>query len=200
MQIIGHRGAKGLAPENSIEALQLAIEHGVDMIEVDARLHNGSVVLSHEETYPARTYTKLEEALRIVDGRVPLNIEIKETEVVDYLPELLASYTGEVLFSSFKYGQLSAIKKLLPECNVAILEKWSGVRAVAEAELLHTKRIHIQQGWLWGSFVRSLKHRGYDIYAYTVNTHKRANELEEWGVDGIFTDYPDRFNKTKRRK
>jgi len=195
MQIIGHRGAKGLAPENTIESIQLAIEHQVDMVEIDIRLHNGSVVLSHDETFPAKTYTSLEEALRVINGRVPLNIEIKEAKVIKHLPELLKDYKGDVLYSSLKFQMLAALRKLLPNCEVAILETWSGVRAVAEAELLYTKRIHIKQSWLWASFVRSLKHRGYEIFAYTVNSKKRAAELEEWGVDGIFTDYPDRFTK-----
>jgi len=195
MKIIGHRGAKGLAPENTIESIQLAIKHGVDMIEIDVRLQGDSVVLSHDETLPAKSYTLLSETLHILDGRVPLNIEIKELQVVEHLPLLLKDYHGKVLFSSFKFMHLSAIRKLLPKCDVAILEKWSGVRAVAEAELLYTKRIHIKQSWLWASFVRSLKHRGYEVYAYTVNSRKRAEELEEWGVDGIVTDYPDRFKK-----
>jgi glycerophosphoryl diester phosphodiesterase len=194
MHIIGHRGAKGLAPENSIEAIQLAMVHNVDMIEIDVRLQGDTVVLSHEETLPAQSYSSLSEVLRVINGQVALNIEFKEARVIAHLPALLKNYKGKVLFSSFKYSHLSTIKKLLPSCEVAVLETWSGVRAVAEAELLHTKRIHIKQGWLWGSFVRSLKHRGYEIYAYTVNSKKRAAELEEWGVDGVFTDYPDRFN------
>ena len=193
MQIIGHRGAKGLSPENTIEAIQMAIKHAVDMIEVDVRLQNGSVVLSHDETLAANSYTSLEEALHVIDGRVPLNIEIKELRAVEHIPALLKNYSGDILFSSFKFTILLEIQKLLPDCQLAVLEKWSGVRAVAEAELLHTKRIHIKQSWLWASFVRSLKHRGYAIYAYTVNSRHRAEELEEWGVDGIFTDYPDKF-------
>jgi glycerophosphoryl diester phosphodiesterase len=43
--------------------------------------------------------------------------------------------------------------------------------------------------------VRSLNHKGYQLYAYTVNDKERAEELAEWGVKGIFTDYPDRFQK-----
>ena len=195
MQIIGHRGAKGLAPENTIESIQAAIEHSVDMIEIDVRIHKDSVVLSHDETVPNQSYTSLREALRVVDGQVPLNIELKESQVIDHLPALLKDYEGEILFSSFKFQMLTQIKKLLPTCDVAVLEKWSGVRAVAEAELVRTKRIHIKQNWLWASFVRSLKHRGYEVYAYTVNSTRRAHELAEWGIDGIVTDYPNKFSK-----
>ena len=74
-----------------------------------------------------------------------------------------------------------------------MLEKWSGVRAIAEATLLDTDRVHINQQWLWSGFVKSMKHRGFKLYAYTVNSRDRADELKEWGIDGIFTDYPSLF-------
>ncbi|MCW9041465.1 MAG: glycerophosphodiester phosphodiesterase, partial [Flavobacteriales bacterium] len=35
--ITGHRGAAGLAPENTLAAIQLAIELGVDRIEIDVQ-------------------------------------------------------------------------------------------------------------------------------------------------------------------
>jgi glycerophosphoryl diester phosphodiesterase len=47
--IIGHRGAKGIAPENTLEGFEVAIKHGVDMIETDAQLtKDGVVVLLHK--------------------------------------------------------------------------------------------------------------------------------------------------------
>jgi len=35
--ITGHRGAAGLAPENTLASIQLAIELGVDRIEIDVQ-------------------------------------------------------------------------------------------------------------------------------------------------------------------
>jgi len=47
--IIGHRGAKGLAPENTLEGFELAIQHGVDMIETDVQItKDGVAVLLHK--------------------------------------------------------------------------------------------------------------------------------------------------------
>lgn len=51
MQIIGHRGAKGLAPENSITGIKLAIARGVDWIEFDVRAtKDGELVILHDRT------------------------------------------------------------------------------------------------------------------------------------------------------
>lgn len=37
MQIVAHRGASAIAPENTIQSFKIAIELGVDMVECDVR-------------------------------------------------------------------------------------------------------------------------------------------------------------------
>jgi glycerophosphoryl diester phosphodiesterase len=195
MEIIGHRGAKGLAEENTLEAFERAIDCKVDTIETDVRKHGKTLVLSHDPTIHTGTYVSLEELLNLVNGKIPINLEIKEERSVTLLVKALKKYNGKIIFSSFDFNILKKLRKMFPDSEIAVLEKWSGIRAVAEASLINTRRIHINQNWLWSNFVRSLNHRGYDLYAYTVNSKERAKELEEWGVKGIFTDYPDRFKK-----
>ena len=194
MEIIGHRGAKGLAEENTIEAFKQAIKHHADMIETDVRKHNKELVLSHEATTFTGKYTKLSDLLELIKGVIPINLEIKEPEVVPLLSEQLKHYEGKIIFSSFEFGILQKIKKEFPDCELAVLEKWSGIRAITRASLLKTDRIHINQTWLWSNFVKSMHNKGYRVYAYTVNSKDRAEELKDWGILGIFTDYPDRFN------
>ena len=41
MQIIAHRGASGLAPENTLKAIRLALALGVGAIEIDVQLADG---------------------------------------------------------------------------------------------------------------------------------------------------------------
>ena len=49
MQIVGHRGAAGLATENTRDGLQAAIKAGVDWIEFDVRATgDGQVVVFHD--------------------------------------------------------------------------------------------------------------------------------------------------------
>lgn len=49
--VIAHRGASGLAPENTLAAFQKAIEIGVDRIEMDLRQTiDGEVVVIHDKT------------------------------------------------------------------------------------------------------------------------------------------------------
>lgn len=49
MEIIAHRGASAYAPENTLAAFQLAVEHGVESIELDVRLtKDGIPVICHD--------------------------------------------------------------------------------------------------------------------------------------------------------
>ncbi|MEQ9299943.1 MAG: glycerophosphodiester phosphodiesterase family protein [Cyclobacteriaceae bacterium] len=48
-QLVSHRGAAGLAPENTLEAIQIAIDLGVDMIEIDVRqTADSTLILMHD--------------------------------------------------------------------------------------------------------------------------------------------------------
>ena len=50
-KIYGHRGASEYAPENTMEAFQIAYEMGADGIELDVQLTlDGHLVVIHDET------------------------------------------------------------------------------------------------------------------------------------------------------
>ncbi len=54
VEIHGHRGARGLRPENTIPAFRLALALGVDALEMDVVLSgDGQVVVSHEPWFSA---------------------------------------------------------------------------------------------------------------------------------------------------
>lgn len=48
--VLGHRGARAHAPENTLLAFELALEHGADGIEVDVRMtSDGALRIAHDE-------------------------------------------------------------------------------------------------------------------------------------------------------
>src|SRR5512138_390835 len=54
--IFAHRGASAHAPENTLAAFRLALEHGADGIELDAKLtSDGQVVVIHDQTVERTT-------------------------------------------------------------------------------------------------------------------------------------------------
>lgn len=51
VEIVAHRGASGIAPENTLAAIQLALDIGVDWIEIDVRQTLDRVLVClHDET------------------------------------------------------------------------------------------------------------------------------------------------------
>ena len=49
--VTGHRGAAGLAPENTLASIQLALDLGVDRIEIDVQQTKDNVIIVlHDRT------------------------------------------------------------------------------------------------------------------------------------------------------
>lgn len=50
-RVFAHRGASGYAPENTLEAFQLAVMHGAHGVELDVQLtRDGELLVAHDET------------------------------------------------------------------------------------------------------------------------------------------------------
>lgn len=65
--VVGHRGAAALAPENTIEAFRVAVELGVDLVELDVlALQRGPLVVAHSDRLEEVTHGALTGR---VDGR-----------------------------------------------------------------------------------------------------------------------------------
>ena len=62
---MGHKGADHVAPGNTIESFEAALDHGVDMIEFDVlRTRDGRLVLAHDyEDSETRDCVTLEDGL-----------------------------------------------------------------------------------------------------------------------------------------
>ena len=58
-EVIAHKGASGLAPENTLAAFSMALEMGVDMVELDVRqTKDEEIVVIHDETLDRTTNGK----------------------------------------------------------------------------------------------------------------------------------------------
>lgn len=57
--LVGHRGARGEAPENTLASFQVAVEAGVKEIELDVRLSaDGQLVVMHDKDVDRTTWTQ----------------------------------------------------------------------------------------------------------------------------------------------
>jgi glycerophosphoryl diester phosphodiesterase len=91
---VAHRGASAEAPENTLAAFARAIEVGADMIEFDVRrAADGRLVISHDSIRgPGVELPTLEETLQLTQGRIQLDVELKEPDCERDAIELLLRY------------------------------------------------------------------------------------------------------------
>jgi glycerophosphoryl diester phosphodiesterase len=94
VQIIAHRGASSEAPENTLAAFARAIEVGADMIEFDVRrAPDGRLVISHDPVQDqASELPTLEDTLRLTQGKIQLDVELKEPGCEPDTIDLLLRY------------------------------------------------------------------------------------------------------------
>lgn len=222
MKIIGHRGARGLAPENTVAAILAGIAAGVYALELDLRAtRDGVVVLCHdpwiyngrqkmsiaEHNYGELKATKndlttLDEAIKVARHQAVIYLEIKPR--VDYTPiaTLLSRYLDhgyalkDFAILSFDQSILLHFKTTFPGLTLIVNERWSGVRASLRARQLGTRFIQMNERWLWHGFVRQMHRAGFALSPYTINSPKRIKSWQPY-LYGVVTDYPDRFQAKK---
>lgn len=59
------------------------------------------------------------------------------------------------------------------------------------AKQLNCISIHLNRRILNEERVTAMKEQGFLVCAYTVNRKRQAKKLFSWGVDAVFSDYPD---------
>src|SRR5947209_15468251 len=134
--LLGHRGASKYAPENTFEAFDLALEHGCDGFELDARLtSDAKALVCHDrdrngklladcvaEKFPG--LLAMEEVLARYSRRAFINLELKVEGLHD---AVLAAHTAHhperFLVSSFKPEALIALYELKPKFPLGLICK-----------------------------------------------------------------------------
>jgi glycerophosphoryl diester phosphodiesterase len=117
--VVAHRGASAVAPENTLEAFEKAIELGADMVELDVRRGaDGGLAISHDPL-PAPDVPTLEQVVALCAGRIALDVELKEPGLAE---DVLRVVSGvEVVVTSFLAEVVERTKQLRPDVRVGLL-------------------------------------------------------------------------------
>jgi glycerophosphoryl diester phosphodiesterase len=215
---VGHRGAAALAPENSLEAIEVAAAHGLDAVELDVfRRGDGALVLAHGPAIPPDA-PPLDEALGLA-ARLGLAVQLDvklpgiEAAVADALSR--SGLAERSFVSSISLPILRSFAALAPELprsftypedRLGVAERRvlrPAVRmGLAALRALLPRRL---PGWLravdaraatlnWTvvtpAAVAACHDVGAAVYVWTVNEPALAKTLVESNIDGIIGDDP----------
>jgi glycerophosphoryl diester phosphodiesterase len=216
--VIAHRGASWDEPENTLPAFERAIAVGADFVEFDVQAAgDGELVVFHDLDLDRLTplsgrlrdrplaelrevgIPTLEEVLEVTAGRIGVMPELKSPRLGrrhDVVARTVAVLSRDAVVVSFNRPALLECRRLRPELRV--------VQHVGFGVSIRTAA-----GYAWGVGFqdRRLTTRGFAraralglaTTAYTVNEPARMRELAALGVDGLFTDRPDRALQTLAR-
>ncbi|MBL4680326.1 MAG: hypothetical protein JKY88_06335 [Pseudomonadales bacterium] len=217
---IGHRGASGHAPENTLKAFNLAIEMGCPWIELDVYVVEGELIVIHDDDVDRTTngtgsvmessldYLRsldageneqiptLREVITLVDHRAGINIELKGPNTAQPVCALLNEFcargwdASEFLLSSFSHRELALGDRIYPRGALFFKEVDDYFE---RTQKLGAHSLNLSSKLITQSVIKEAHDKGLKVFVYTVNQKIDMENLKKMGVDGVFTNYPDRF-------
>jgi glycerophosphoryl diester phosphodiesterase len=136
----------------------------------------------------------LDEVLELVRERARINIEIKcGHAVIKPLNKVLelCQVGRDVKISCFDLDVLKAVKGDCPGLAVGAL--LSDDRQITAAYNMGFRDFHLPIRYLNRAVISRIKEFQGRSFFFTVNNHETMERCIDLGVDGIFTDWPDKF-------
>jgi len=217
---IGHRGAAGHAPENTLAAIQKGIALGVDFVEIDVRCTaDGVLVVLHDATVNRTTDGKgrvdrlflrdiaklnagngehiptLEEVLKIAAGKAGLMLELKAEGVAQQTVESVreAGFKGPVIYASFVHKELTHVRAADPEASIMVLFGGLSRVSVARAIQYGSSYVGLRHDKATRTLVDSFHRADLLVFVYTANTPRDIQHVLSLDVDGVISNFPDRI-------
>jgi glycerophosphoryl diester phosphodiesterase len=200
------------------------------MIEFDVSLcRSGEAVVMHDLDVDSRTdgtgpildYTleelkrldagegeripTLQEVIDFVDGRCPLNIEIKGPGSAKAVAKAIAGEiekgrpSDDFQVSSFNHVELKRFIELMPEIRTGLLLGCLPLSLAEMAEEIGAWSVNLDKELLSPEIVEDAHARGLKVLVFTVNTARDLARMEELSVDGVFTNDLYRLQGRERK-
>lgn len=144
----------------------------------------------------------LKETLDYLDAKISINVELKSKKSA--VPTALVirncirtgHWKAESFFvSSFYNRELRRFHEICPEVPIGILYNRRPKKLRRRIRLYDPVAVHLNVQHIKEKWVRLAHEHGLKVYVWTVDDPEIAKLLIADGVDGFFTNYPDRLIK-----
>lgn len=218
IKVVGHRGARGLEPENTLRSFRKALDLGVDVLECDVHMtRDGRAILMHDHTLDRTTdgtgapgdftfadirkldagqgekIPALEELLDLVQGQVELHVELKDPEALMPVLEIVNTYQARdwVFLTSGDTDLLKRLRTVDPDIRVEHIFGDPPEDAVRRVLTVKATRTSCRFDYLTGPFVDDCHGHGLEVIAWPPNTPEELQHALEFDVDIVCSDRPD---------
>lgn len=217
VRVLAHRGASGVALENSIAAFLKARELGADGVELDIHAtRDGELVVHHDPDLPSLGPIRDLAAAGLAGARLP------NGEPIPTLSGALEVLGGLEVWIEVKALPADSDAALLARIDQAPSPELCGIHSFDHRIIarLHRARPGLRLGVLSASYpldltgpmlaagarvlwqearlidaelVDTVHRRGGQVIAWTVNDQALARGLRQLGVDALCGNYPERL-------
>ncbi|WHY31709.1 glycerophosphodiester phosphodiesterase [Bacillus wiedmannii] len=159
--------------------------------------------LAKKEFEDAKVPT-LEEIIETFGHNANYYIETKSPDeypgMEENLLEIIKHYeiSDKVIIQSFSKESLQKIHSLDVNIPLVQLLPYKKAAQLTELEMQKYKTYCIGLGmnykYIDSAYVKSIKKNGLEVHPFTVDNETDMKKLILWGVDGMFTNYPDRLH------
>ncbi|MFV8258635.1 glycerophosphodiester phosphodiesterase [Bdellovibrio bacteriovorus] len=217
MKMMGHRGARDRAPENTLRSFEFALQSGVAAVEFDIHeSQDGVWVVHHDDTLDrtttntgrvdARTWAelakvrtkegdplpRLEQVLELFkSSQTQLQIEVKSAGNFGALAELLKNnYPAERLtVISFNHRWLREFRDH-SDIKTTCLLFGLPLNPVQIMESAGAQGISLSVNWIDQQLVAECHAAGFTVTAWNANDEATFQKMKRIGVDCLGTDVP----------
>lgn len=145
---------------------------------------------------PFEPIPTLGEVLALTQGKVEVNIELKDVARHGRLPELVVAELkkwgdpAHFLFSSFEHDVIAKLRKAWPQFPGAILYDQEA-DPLAKAKAVSAQALHPYLRSIDEAGIAKAHEAGLMVNVWTVNDPETMACFLHWQVDGIITNHPD---------
>jgi glycerophosphoryl diester phosphodiesterase len=195
--ICAHRGASAYLPDNSVDAFVAAIAMGSDVIETDLRrTAQGRLVLAHDplSQQPSPDLVELADLVSLAQGRIRLDIELKEAGYEAEVLDALTPRPQGLLVSSFLPEVVAAVRAIDPTVRTGlIVGSWDeSADRFARADACGADVLAPHLDLLDDELRRQALERERPLLVWTVNDRADLVRLiADPAVGCVVTDVPD---------
>ncbi len=220
--VVGHRGAAGYEPENTLLSFQKAVEIGVDWIEFDLhRSVDGHLVVIHDFTVDRTTNGQgrvsdmtleelkkldagkgqqiptFQEVIDFARGHVKMIPEIKQRGIEMELLDIIDrnSIVNDCIVASFFGYSIRRCKEFHPSLQTAAIFSHLPIDFKEESLDVMADVLFLRKHIVSQALVEECHKNGFTVNIWNADTPEEIKKYADMGPDFMSSNYPDRLKR-----